>query len=96
MRINVKSQYGIVHSLPDDKTTVYRPYRESVHVRSCWAYDWHVVFDEMSDNEHVVCSKEKENFAKGIRSSMGNVKNYIPVLKSALGVKTTVREMLWH
>jgi hypothetical protein len=50
----------------------------------------------MSDNEHVVCSKEKENFAKGIRSSMGNVKNYISVLKSELGVKTTVREMLWH
>jgi hypothetical protein len=59
MRIKVISRCGIEHSLPDDKTVVYRPGWEFVHARSCADYDWLVVFDEMPCNERVVCPKER-------------------------------------
>lgn len=59
MRIKVISRCGIEHSLPDDKTVVYRPGWEFVHARSCRDYDWLVVFDEMPDNERVVCPKDR-------------------------------------
>jgi hypothetical protein len=59
MRIKVVSRCGIEHSLPDDKTVVYRPGWEFVHARSCKDYDWLVVFDEMPGNEMVCCHKEQ-------------------------------------
>lgn len=59
MRIKVLSRCGIEHSLPENKTVVFRPGWEFVHARSCTDYDWLVVFDEMPCNERVVCPKER-------------------------------------